>query len=63
MTSQPGKHSPVPRRFVLGTVLGGAAAAALPWAAHAEQPVQAAQSAGVGPVAGGGNAPGDSATP
>jgi hypothetical protein len=41
MTSQPGKHSQAPRSAVLGTALGGAAAAALPGAAHAEQPVQA----------------------
>ena len=36
MTSQPEKHSQVPRRAVLGTALGGAAAAALPGTAHAE---------------------------
>ncbi|MEU5322320.1 Tat pathway signal sequence domain protein [Streptomyces sp. NPDC021056] len=38
MTSQSGKTSPMPRRAVLGTALGGAAAAALPGTAHAEQP-------------------------
>lgn len=35
MTSQPETRSPVPRRAVLGTALGGAAAAALPGPAHA----------------------------
>lgn len=42
MTSQPEKHSKVPRRAVLGTAVGEAAAAALPGTAHAvqhEQPV------------------------
>lgn len=42
MTSQPEKHSQVPRRVVLGTALGGAAAAALPGTAHAEQLVPSA---------------------
>ncbi|MEU6355539.1 Tat pathway signal sequence domain protein [Streptomyces sp. NPDC047072] len=44
MTSQPEHHSPVPRRVVLGSALGGAAAAALPTTAHAE--TQAAPAAG-----------------
>ncbi len=35
MTSQPESRSEVPRRAVLGTALGGAAAAALPGTAHA----------------------------
>ncbi|MFH9088647.1 glycosyl hydrolase family 95 catalytic domain-containing protein [Streptomyces sp. NPDC017673] len=37
MASQSDKRSPVARRSVLGTALGGAAVAALPGAAHAEQ--------------------------
>lgn len=37
MASQSDKRSPVARRAVLGTALGGAAVAALPGAAHAEQ--------------------------
>ena len=42
MTSQPGTHSPLPRRVLLGTALGGAAAAALPaGTAHADEPVRA----------------------
>lgn len=53
MTSQPAKHSQAPRRAVLGTALG--AAAALPGAAHAEQSLQAAQYPG--PVAAGGKRP------
>ncbi|MFD3617529.1 Tat pathway signal sequence domain protein [Streptomyces sp. NPDC058676] len=57
MTSQPGKHAPVPRRALLGTALGGAAAAALPGTAHAEQPVAAKRSADATPVAGGGRRP------
>ncbi|WEO93555.1 Tat pathway signal sequence domain protein [Streptomyces sp. FXJ1.172] len=44
MTSQPEKRSPVPRRSVLGTALGGAAVAALPGTAHAGQPVQPGRS-------------------
>ncbi|WP_405976314.1 Tat pathway signal sequence domain protein [Streptomyces sp. NBC_00988] len=43
MTSQPGKHLPVPRRVVLGTALGGVAAA-LPGTAHAEEPVPVSRS-------------------
>ncbi|MFC9504237.1 Tat pathway signal sequence domain protein [Streptomyces sp. NPDC057002] len=38
MTSQPEHHSKVARRAVLGTALSGAAAAALPGTAHAEEP-------------------------
>ncbi|WP_217241723.1 Tat pathway signal sequence domain protein [Streptomyces sp. AC555_RSS877] len=57
MTSQPGKHAPVPRRTVLGTALGGAAAAALPGTAHAGQPLSAEQLADATPVAAGGRRP------
>ncbi|MEU9291643.1 Tat pathway signal sequence domain protein [Streptomyces sp. NPDC048275] len=57
MTSQPGKHSPLPRRAVLGTAMGGAAVAALPGAAHAEQPAQPGRSGGADPAAGGGRRP------
>lgn len=53
MTSQPEKRSPMPRRAVLGTALGGAAAAALPGTAHAEEPLRTVPSAADGPVAGG----------
>lgn len=42
MTSQSGRHSPLPRRAVLGTALGGAAVAALPGAAHAGQSLPSA---------------------
>ncbi|MFE7835583.1 Tat pathway signal sequence domain protein [Streptomyces sp. NPDC057474] len=42
MTSQSGKHSPLPRRAVIGTALGGAAVAALPGTAHAGQSLPAA---------------------
>ncbi|MFD7278685.1 Tat pathway signal sequence domain protein [Streptomyces sp. NPDC059862] len=52
MTSQPGNRSPVPRRAVLGTALGGAAAAALPGTAHAEQRAEPAQFGGADSVAG-----------
>ncbi|WP_409474520.1 glycosyl hydrolase family 95 catalytic domain-containing protein [Streptomyces sp. HC307] len=52
MTSQPGNRSPVPRRAVLGTALGGAAAAALPGTAHAEQRADPAQFGGADSVAG-----------
>ncbi|WP_329333886.1 Tat pathway signal sequence domain protein [Streptomyces sp. NBC_01352] len=48
MTSQPEKHSQVPRRAVLGTALGGAAAAALPGTAHAEPHEQPVPSDGEG---------------
>src|SRR4051812_44385744 len=57
MTSQPGKRSPVPRRVVLGTALGGVAATSLPGTAHAGQPVPAEWSAGAGPVVSGGKRP------
>ncbi|MFI1367403.1 glycosyl hydrolase family 95 catalytic domain-containing protein [Streptomyces griseochromogenes] len=57
MTSQPGKRSPMPRRVVLGTALGGAAAAALSGTAHAEQSAQALPSDGAGPAAEGGRHP------
>ncbi|MFI5965666.1 glycosyl hydrolase family 95 catalytic domain-containing protein [Streptomyces asoensis] len=46
MTSQSGERSPLPRRAVIGTALGGAAAAALPVAAHAEEDLPAARPAG-----------------
>lgn len=52
MTSQPGKHSPMPRRAVIGTALGGAAAAALPGTSHAAPPLPAARSAEADPVIG-----------
>ncbi|MGW3729129.1 glycosyl hydrolase family 95 catalytic domain-containing protein [Streptomyces sp. NPDC000851] len=57
MTSQPGNRSPVPRRAVLGTALGGAAAAALPGTAHAGQRAEPAQFGGAGSVAGGDRRP------
>lgn len=41
MTSQPERRSQVARRAVLGTALGGAAAAALPGTAHADVPLPA----------------------
>ncbi|MEV5172285.1 Tat pathway signal sequence domain protein [Streptomyces flaveolus] len=50
MASQSDKRSPVARRAVLGTALGGAAVAALPGAAHAEQ---AGTGGGAGPAGGG----------
>ncbi|MEU9184161.1 Tat pathway signal sequence domain protein [Streptomyces sp. NPDC048484] len=56
MTSQQ-KRPPMPRRAVLGTAMGGAAAAALPGTAHAEQPAQSVPSAGTKSVAGGGKRP------
>ncbi|MET8170128.1 glycoside hydrolase family 95-like protein [Streptomyces sp. NPDC005329] len=49
MTSQSGERSPLPRRAVIGTALGGAAAAALPGTARAEEPLPAVESA-AGPV-------------
>ncbi|KOV68765.1 glycosyl hydrolase family 95 catalytic domain-containing protein [Streptomyces sp. MMG1121] len=45
MTSQPEKRSPVARRSVLGTALGGAAMAALPGTAHAGTSADSARSA------------------
>ncbi|MFF4685114.1 Tat pathway signal sequence domain protein [Streptomyces sp. NPDC001307] len=57
MTSQPEKRSPVPRRSVLGTALGGAAVAALPGTARA------AQSEGTGPSGGAGPADEDTGRP
>ncbi|MFJ1811938.1 MULTISPECIES: glycosyl hydrolase family 95 catalytic domain-containing protein [unclassified Streptomyces] len=48
MTSQSGKRSPLPRRAVIGTALGGAAAAALPGTAHAEESLPAVRSADAG---------------
>ncbi|MFJ8143150.1 glycosyl hydrolase family 95 catalytic domain-containing protein [Streptomyces sp. NPDC096013] len=51
MTSQPGERSQVPRRVVLGTALGGAAAAALPGTAHAEETGRAVRSDGPAAVA------------
>lgn len=58
MTSQSGSHSPLPRRAVLGTALGGAAVAALPGTAHAGQPLPAAApSADADAVASGGRRP------
>lgn len=50
MTSQQGRPSPVARRALLGTALSGAAVAALPGTAHAEQAVRAAGTVGAGPV-------------
>ncbi|WP_030984215.1 glycosyl hydrolase family 95 catalytic domain-containing protein [Streptomyces sp. NRRL WC-3744] len=50
MASQSDKRSPVARRAVLGTALGGAAVAALPGAAHAEQ---AGTGGDAGPAGGG----------
>ncbi|MBP2056054.1 hypothetical protein J2Z21_009071 [Streptomyces griseochromogenes] len=47
----------MPRRVVLGTALGGAAAAALSGTAHAEQSAQALPSDGAGPAAEGGRHP------
>ncbi|MCX4759446.1 Tat pathway signal sequence domain protein [Streptomyces sp. NBC_01275] len=44
MTSHSGKHSPLPRRAVLGTALGGAATAALPGTAHAEPSLPSTES-------------------
>lgn len=52
MTSQPGKHSPMPRRAVIGTALGGAAAVTLPGTAHAAPPLSAERSAEAAPVVG-----------
>ncbi|MGW0706334.1 glycosyl hydrolase family 95 catalytic domain-containing protein [Streptomyces sp. NPDC002643] len=52
MTSQPGKRSPVARRAVIGTALGGAAAAALPATAHAGPGLSAESTAGTDQVAG-----------
>ncbi|WP_189710279.1 glycosyl hydrolase family 95 catalytic domain-containing protein [Streptomyces phaeofaciens] len=49
MTSRSGKPSPLPRRALLGSALGGAAAAALPGTAHAEQPPPADTSPVTGP--------------
>lgn len=49
MTSQSGKGSPLSRRVVLGTALGGAAGAALPATAHAEQPSPQVAGGGSGP--------------
>ncbi|WSQ14545.1 Tat pathway signal sequence domain protein [Streptomyces sp. NBC_01231] len=57
MTSQQGKRPPVARRALLGTALSGAAVAALPGTAHAEQPVRAAGAEGAGAAAGGGRRP------
>ncbi|MGW3108741.1 glycosyl hydrolase family 95 catalytic domain-containing protein [Streptomyces sp. NPDC001100] len=52
MTSQPGTHSPLPRRVLLGTALGGAAAAALPaGTAHADESARAEGVADVVPAA------------
>ncbi|CAM5573840.1 hypothetical protein SPURM210S_07562 [Streptomyces purpurascens] len=48
MTSQPEHHSKVARRAVLGTALSGAAAAALPATAHAEEPERTVPSAADG---------------
>ncbi|MEU8577999.1 glycosyl hydrolase family 95 catalytic domain-containing protein [Streptomyces asoensis] len=45
MTSQSGERSPLPRRAVIGTALGGAAAAALPAPATAEEDLPAARPA------------------
>lgn len=53
MTSQSGKTSPMRRRTVLGTALGGAAAAALPGTAHAEQTAPAGESGDDGLASGG----------
>ncbi|TVZ83149.1 glycosyl hydrolase family 95 catalytic domain-containing protein [Streptomyces sp. BK340] len=50
MTSQPEKRSPVPRRAVLGTALGGAATVALPGPAHAGLPAQTTGSGRPGPA-------------
>ncbi|MDH6546615.1 alpha-L-fucosidase 2 [Streptomyces sp. SAI-117] len=44
MTSQPESHPQPPRRAVLGTALGGAAATALPGTAHAEAPASTRRS-------------------
>lgn len=52
MTSQGEKRSPVPRRAVLGTALGGAATVALPAQAHAEPPLRPGASGGAGPAGG-----------
>ena len=58
MTSQSENHSPLPRRVLLGTALGGAAAAALPGgAAHADEPVRAEVAADVMPAAQAGRRP------
>ncbi|MFC9679550.1 Tat pathway signal sequence domain protein [Streptomyces sp. NPDC056948] len=48
MTSQPEHHAKVARRAVLGTALSGAAAAALPGTAHAEEPERSVPSAADG---------------
>lgn len=48
MTSQPEKRSPVPRRSLLGTALGGAAVAALPGTARAAQSAGTVPSGGAG---------------
>ncbi|MFB6935352.1 Tat pathway signal sequence domain protein [Streptomyces sp. HUAS 31] len=50
MTSQPEQRSKVARRAVLGTALGGAAAAALPGAAGAQEALRADPSAADGSV-------------
>lgn len=50
MTSQPEKRSPVPRRSVLGTALGGAAVAALPGTALAAPSVRTEPSDSAGPA-------------
>ncbi|MER5217389.1 Tat pathway signal sequence domain protein [Streptomyces sp. NPDC002838] len=52
MTSQPEQRSKVARRAVLGTALGGAAAAALPGAAHADEPLRTVPSVADSPVTG-----------
>ena len=46
MTSQPERHSQPARRAVLGTALGGAAVAALPGTARAEEPMSSPGAAG-----------------
>ncbi|MER6134247.1 Tat pathway signal sequence domain protein [Streptomyces sp. NPDC001815] len=56
MTSQQEKHPPLPRRAVLGTALGGAAAA-LPGTAYADQSTQDAPSTSTATVTGGGRRP------
>ncbi|MFC5218178.1 glycosyl hydrolase family 95 catalytic domain-containing protein [Streptomyces coerulescens] len=57
MTSQPEQRSKVARRAVLGSALGGAAAAALPGTAHAGEALQADPSAADAPSARAGGRP------
>lgn len=65
MTSHPEKRSPLPRRAVLGTAIGGAAAVTLPGTAHAvsTEPAVATAPGGRRRPPQAPDAPGNSATP